>query len=91
MPLSDGASDMMWRSLLGMFVALSVAGLPAWAQTRGSHIPDRDIKTRQPARKSAPPARKSCPEYGPGFVRGEGSSSCVRIGGGIGVDAGVGR
>lgn len=82
---------MMWRSLHGMVVALSVAGLPAWAQTRGSHISSHDIKTERPAKKTAPPVRKSCAEFGPGFVWVEGSSSCVRIGGGIGVGGGIGR
>jgi len=70
---------------------LSVAGLPAWAQTRGSHFSGRDIKTEQPVKKSGPSERKPCAEFGPGFVRVEGSSSCVRIGGSIGVDAGTGR
>ncbi|GAB1716382.1 MAG: hypothetical protein NTAFB05_14240 [Nitrobacter sp.] len=83
---------MTWRSLRGIVVALSVAGLPAWAQTRGSHISNHDIKAEQPARKAAPPARKPCAEFGPGFVWVEGSSSCVRIGGGIGVGGGgIGR
>jgi len=32
---------------------------------------------------------KSCAEYGPGFVRVEGSTSCVRIGGSISVGVGA--
>jgi hypothetical protein len=71
-----------------VLVVLCVAGTSAWAQTRGSHFSDRDIKTEQPVKKSGPSARKSCSEFGPGFVRVEGSSSCVRIGGSIGVGAG---
>jgi hypothetical protein len=82
---------MVRRSLYGVLAVLFVAGTPAWAQTRGSHISDRDIKAEQPVKKPGPSARKSCPEYGPGFVRVEGSSSCVRVGGNIGVDAGAGR
>jgi hypothetical protein len=71
-----------------MLVVLTVAGVPAWAQTRGSPNSGRDIKigTKQP-----PSARKSCSEYGPGFVRVEGASTCVRIGGGISVGGGIGR
>lgn len=30
----------------------------------------------------------SCAEYGPGFVAVEGTGTCVKIGGSIGVDAG---
>ncbi|WP_157043600.1 hypothetical protein [Nitrobacter hamburgensis] len=83
---------MIRRSLYGVLVVvLSFAGTSAWAQTRGSHISDRDIKTEQPVRKSGLSAQKSCSEFGPGFVRVEGSSSCMRIGGSIGVDAGTRR
>ncbi|MBN9147637.1 MULTISPECIES: hypothetical protein [unclassified Nitrobacter] len=82
---------MIGRLLRGMLVVLSVAGVPAWAQTRGSHNSGGDAKTGQVVGKQAPSTRKSCPEYGPGFVRVEGSSTCVQIGGAIGIDAGVRR
>jgi hypothetical protein len=90
MPL-DGVSCMIRRSLRGILVVLSVASVPAWGQTRGSHNSGGDAKTRQAAGKQAPSTRKSCQEYGPGFVRLEGSSTCVQIGGAIGIDAGVRR
>jgi hypothetical protein len=32
---------------------------------------------------------KPCPEYGAGFYKLEGSDTCVRIGGGIGIDVGA--
>lgn len=38
-----------------------------------------------------PPNSNPCAEYGAGFIRVEGSSTCIRIGGSIGVGAGVGR
>jgi hypothetical protein len=45
---------------------------------------------------SAPPVRlkgsarsNSCAEFGPGFVRLEGSDTCVKIGGAIGIGGGV--
>ena len=52
--------------------------------------------TESAASKSAPAKRnvaKSCAEFGPGFVRAEGSDTCIRIGGsmGIGVGGGSGR
>jgi hypothetical protein len=31
---------------------------------------------------------KACPEYGAGFYRIDGSSTCVRVGGSIGTDVG---
>ena len=80
------------RSTLPLALALAVA-IPttAWAQGRGSHIAGRDIKIERPIKKSRPSARKACREYGPGFIRVEGSSSCVRVGGSIGVNVGGGR
>jgi hypothetical protein len=82
-------ADMIWRSLRGMLVVLTVAtSVPAWAQTRGTPNSGRDIKI---GTKQAPSARKSCPEYGPGFVRLKGASTCVRVGGGISMDGGIGR
>ena len=82
---------MIGQSLCGAVVVLSVIGFPAWAQGRGSHIAGRDIKIERPIKKSRPYARKARREYGPGFIRVEGSSSCVRVGGSIGVNVGGGR
>jgi hypothetical protein len=81
-------ADMIWRSLRGMLVVLTVAGVPTWAQTRGTPNSGRDIKI---GTKQAPSAQKSCPEYGPGFVRFKGASTCVRVGGGISIGGGIGR
>jgi len=79
------------RLLFGISVGLVVAGSPAWAQTHGRSATDRDLKIELPGKKAAPSARKSCPEFGPGFVRVEGSTSCVRVGGGISVEGGMRR
>jgi hypothetical protein len=38
-----------------------------------------------------PAAANSCAAYGPGFVKVAGSDSCVKIGGGIGIEAGGSR
>jgi hypothetical protein len=40
-----------------------------------------------PLKRAAPP--KACAEYGAGFVKVEGSDTCVRIGGAIGIGGGV--
>lgn len=40
--------------------------------------------------KPAPPIRtKTCAEYGPGFVKLEGTEVCVKIGGAVSVQSGV--
>ena len=61
----------------------------AQAQSIGEPIPGRGtVKERaNPARADARPMRP-CPEYGPGFVRVDGSSFCVRAGGSVRVDVG---
>jgi hypothetical protein len=82
---------MMARLVCGLLIGLSVAGSSARAQGRDWRAPHRDIKTELPAKKIKPSAQKSCPEFGPGFVRVEGSSSCVRVGGSIDVGVGAGR
>lgn len=78
----------MSRLLLSL--ALTCAALaPAAAQSIGEPIPGRgqSASKSQPWRQDAPAARP-CPQYGPGFVRVEGSSLCVRAGGSVRVDVG---
>jgi hypothetical protein len=54
----------------------------------------RDGKPEKPTRslplRPAKAAANPCAEYGAGFVRIEGSSTCMKIGGSIGVGVGVG-
>jgi hypothetical protein len=56
----------------------------------------RDQKPDKPAAVSIPlrapkAAANSCAEYGPGFVKVEGSSTCMKIGGSISVGVGGSR
>ncbi len=69
--------------------ALLLVATGAHAQSIGEPIPGRGtVKERaNPARADARPMRP-CPEYGPGFVRVDGSSFCVRAGGSVRVDVG---
>lgn len=48
----------------------------------------RDVEQLRPAAKPRP--ANSCADYGSGFVRIEGSDTCVKIGGSISVGAGSG-
>jgi hypothetical protein len=54
----------------------------------------RDGKADKPAKslplRPAKAAVNSCAEYGAGFVRVEGSSTCIKIGGSVGAGVGVG-
>jgi hypothetical protein len=57
-----------------------------------------DLKTQRPRPDDSKPkpvarprAAASCAEYGAGYVRVEGTGSCVRLGGGISVGVGGSR
>ena len=77
---------------LPLAITLAALGLPAFAaaQSIGEPLPGRaPVKAKPAAARPAPAqAARPCPEYGPGFVRVEGSSACVRVGGGVRVEFG---
>lgn len=81
---------MLMRSLI--ILPLVLAGLPAAAQVLGEAIPgqNRNVTKGTPWQPTAPGKSRPCPEYGPGFVRLEGSTGCVRIGGSVSAEYGVG-
>ncbi|MGL5363853.1 MAG: porin [Bosea sp. (in: a-proteobacteria)] len=72
-------------------LALTFVGLsPVSAQTLVEPIPGQRAHGL-PKSQGASPAARPCPEYGPGFVRLEGSAGCVRISGSVRAEYGVGR
>jgi hypothetical protein len=75
------------RTILPVIVlaVLSVSAAPAQQLRDGK--PNRQAKSLPPRPAKAP---NPCAEYGAGFVRIEGSSTCMKIGGSLGVGAGVG-
>jgi hypothetical protein len=69
--------------------ALTTASVP-FASAHQSREQNRSkAPTSLPLRPKA--AVNPCAEYGPGFVRMEGSSTCVRIGGNVSVGVGASR
>jgi hypothetical protein len=54
----------------------------------------REAKPGKPAKslplRPAKAATNPCAEYGPGFVRIEGSPTCIKIGGSVGIGVGMG-
>jgi hypothetical protein len=70
-------------------LALLLTAAAAPAQSIGEPLPGRG-----PAKQRVKPVpadvggTRPCPEYGPGFVRVEGSTSCVRVGGSVRVEMG---
>jgi hypothetical protein len=71
--------------LLVAAVALPLAAHAQQANEKNARKPS-DTRTARPAER--PNGMKPCPEYGAGFYRVAGSDTCVRIGGGVGVDVG---
>jgi hypothetical protein len=78
----------MRKSLLIM-MALVLASAAAAAEQPRSQKPD----TAAPSGKLLPLKRSNsanaCAEYGAGFVRIEGTNTCIKIGGAVSVGAGV--
>jgi hypothetical protein len=76
------------RTIVSVIIlaVLSASAAPA-QQFRGGK-PEKQAKSLplRPAKAAANP----CAEYGAGFVRIEGSSTCIKIGGSIGVGVGAG-
>jgi Porin subfamily len=76
------------RNLLLAIVILLLAASAVLAQSSVAPKPDRPKNSEKPL----PPKRSgngtACAAYGPGFVKLEGTDTCVRIGGSIDVGAG---
>jgi hypothetical protein len=77
----------MKQAFLVILLALSWAA-PAPAQRAHPQVPDKPPVS---VPLHAPKAANPCAEYGPGFVRIEGSSTCIKIGGSLGVGLGASR
>jgi hypothetical protein len=79
------ASDMTGGHVRRLLLAIAVAALPAChaaAQQSGRQVKTPKAAPRHPAKVN------SCAMYGPGFVKVEGSNTCIKIGGGVSVEAG---
>jgi hypothetical protein len=76
----------MRNTLLAIVVAALPASIAA-AEQSSSHRPDKSATTGRPL----PPVKgtgNSCAAYGPGFVKVEGTETCVKIGGAVSIEAG---
>ena len=67
-----------------IFAAVLVI-LPTWAVAAEKPRQPSD----KPAAKPAPVRGNPCAAYGAGFVRIEGSSTCVKMGGNVTIDVGT--
>lgn len=70
------------------FAAAAALPAPAFAQSIGEPIPGQIRSEAKPRSGKPESGARPCPEYGPGFVRVEGSSFCVRAGGSVRMEMG---
>lgn len=76
----------MSRLLLSLVAVMLAA--PVMAQSIGEPIPGRGPVSAKRMPAAPAPAARPCPEYGPGFVRVDGSSLCVRASGSVAAEFG---
>jgi hypothetical protein len=68
-------------------LAVVVAVLPTWfAVAQQSNQPRKNTANSNTLHR--PAGVNPCAQYGPGFVKVAGSDMCVKIGGGVGFEAG---
>jgi len=77
----------MRKSLLIM-IAVGLPAVAAFAEQPRSQKPDKSATAGKllPLKRSN--SANACAQYGAGFVRIEGTNTCMKIGGAIGVGAG---
>jgi hypothetical protein len=74
-----------------ILLAIAILALPAsslLAETPTSRKPDKSADPARLLPLKRPGSNNACAAYGPGFVKLEGSDTCVRAGGAISIDAG---
>jgi hypothetical protein len=74
-----------------LLVAIAIAALPtsqASAEPSGGQKPDKSATSDRllPVKRSG--AANSCAAYGAGFVKVDGSETCVKIGGAVSIGVG---
>ncbi|QHO76641.1 hypothetical protein ACH79_32450 [Bradyrhizobium sp. CCBAU 051011] len=78
----------MRKSLLVM-IAVLLPSVPAFAEQPRPQKPDKASTSGKSLPLKRPSSANACAEYGAGFVRIEGTNTCMKIGGAISVGAGV--
>jgi hypothetical protein len=72
-----------------IIIAVIAAMLPTLLAA--AELPKKSTETPQPAPQPRPVIGNPCAAYGAGFVKVEGSSTCVKVGGSVSVEAGRSR
>ena len=78
----------MRKSLLVMF-AVALASVAAAAEQPRLQKSDKAAPSDKSLPLKRPSSANACAEYGAGFVKIEGTNTCMKIGGAVSVGAGV--
>jgi hypothetical protein len=78
----------MRNTLLAIVVAVLPASIALAEPSSSNHKPDKAAPGRLLPLKGAA-ASNSCAAYGPGFVKVDGTGTCVKIGGAVSIGAGA--
>jgi hypothetical protein len=76
------------RTGIILLAAATVLPLAAHAQQSNDRSTRKPNEPKSARPSERPSGMKPCPEYGAGFYKVDGSETCVRIGGGVGIDIG---
>ena len=75
-----------------ILLAIVIAVLPvsvALAEPTNTQKPSKQsVASDRPLPTKGARAGNSCAAYGPGFVKADGTDTCVKLGGGIGIETG---
>ncbi len=88
MPGRNGADDAIKELMKTIILALVVTVLPTWVAAEQPGQRPTKPPTLGPLR---PVSGNPCAAYGAGYVKVEGSSTCVKIGGSVSVQGSVPR
>jgi len=76
------------RTTIFFFLAAFLTVSPAIADPFGVEKPIRSTEQGKTLPLKATTSGNPCAAYGPGFIKPEGTDTCVKIGGGIRVEVG---
>jgi hypothetical protein len=77
------------RTILLTLVIAALTASTALAQQVSPHKPDKPVSSGKLLPVEGAASRNSCAAFGPGFVKVEGSDSCVKIGGATSIGGGT--
>jgi hypothetical protein len=77
------------RNILLLAIMALLPASPALAEPAGARHPDKPTSREKMLPLKGAAGGNSCAAYGPGFVRVEGTDTCVKIGGAVSIGAGT--